>query len=62
MLDRFYLLTEETEFLRDMEPHVRGLANWLVKSIQENNGFLQINYRQTWAWTLKRQGVVTGSQ
>jgi len=62
LLDRLHLLTGDDDFVRDMEPYSRKLMHWLLKELDDYNGFLRIDHHQTWAWTLMRRGVVTGSQ
>lgn len=62
LLERYHLLTGDGAFVRDMEPALRRLMDWLAASLDRNQGFLHIDHRQTWAWTLQRRGVVTGSQ
>jgi glycogen debranching enzyme len=62
LLDRFYFLTGDEEFIHDLAPYIRRHMNWLVGTIDENGGYLHVDQGRTWAWTLMRQGVVTGSQ
>jgi hypothetical protein len=62
LLERFYQITGDASFLRDMEGPFRKQMAWLRARLSENDGWLMIGKRQTWAWTLMRSGVVTGSQ
>lgn len=62
LLDRLHLMTNDTSFLKDMEGYTKKVMDWLLRELEGNNGYLHINHRQTWAWTLMRRGVVTGSQ
>jgi hypothetical protein len=62
LLDRLYLMTADRAFLVDMKRHVQRCLDWLLGELRSNKGYLHIAHRQTWAWTLSRRGVVTGSQ
>lgn len=62
LLDHLYLMTADDDFLQEMKSHIQRAVDWLLKELEDYEGFLKIEHRQTWAWTLMRRGVVTGSQ
>ncbi|MCC5878172.1 MAG: hypothetical protein JJU11_18280 [Candidatus Sumerlaeia bacterium] len=62
LLDYLYMMTNDREFIHEMKPHVQRAVDWLLNELEDFDGFLRINHRQTWAWTLMRRGAVTGSQ
>ncbi len=62
LLSRYYLLTKDDAFIQDMQSTLTRGVEWLIKGINGNNGYLHIDHRRTWAWTLLRRGEVTGSQ
>jgi hypothetical protein len=62
LLDRFHLLAGDDAFVREVAATVRSELAWLTQQIRQNEGWLPIGHRNTWAWTLSRRGVVTGSQ
>lgn len=62
LLDHLYMMTDDQEFMREMQPHLQRAIDWLLHELESFDGFLKIDHRQTWAWTLMRRGAVTGSQ
>lgn len=62
LVDRLFELTADRGFVMELEEHTVRCADWLLKELDSNGGYLHINHRQTWAWTLQRRGTVTGSQ
>ncbi|MCX7019595.1 MAG: hypothetical protein NTY46_11525 [Candidatus Sumerlaeota bacterium] len=62
LLDRYHLLTDDTAFIAELEPNLRRMIAWLRLHLANNGGWLTLPDHQTWAWTLARQGVITGSQ
>jgi hypothetical protein len=62
LLDHYHLMTDDRAFLREVESNIKRAVDWLLGELASNNGYLHINHRQTWAWTLMRRGTVTGSQ
>ena len=56
----YFLLTGDKRFFREIFPKLKKIFSYLMKKVNEQGVFV-LAKKQTWAWTMKREGAVTCS-
>ena len=61
VLHEYIMFSGDYEFLEQMKPNLYKVMEWIKGSLDEKE-MLKLDKRQTWAWTLAREGYVTSTQ